>query len=141
MNGTSSDRCLNCNAELLNKPYCGSCGQRSAHKRLNLTALLDDLFSQILDVKLPWLFTIRELTSNPGKVCHGYVEGKRIRYVNPIKYALYITAIVAFVIHLLPHGDSLLPMAYLPDWKIARLSPVALFFARNSIILTLLLSP
>lgn len=141
MNGISPDRCLNCNEELLNKPYCSSCGQRAAHKRLNLTALLDDLFSQILDVKLPWLYTIRELTSNPSKVCHEYVEGKRIRYVNPLKYALYITAIVAFIIHLLPHGENLLPMSNLYDWKIARLSPIALFFARNSIILVLLLSP
>ena len=141
MDETLADRCLNCNADLLNQSYCGACGQRTAHKRLNLRALLDDLLSQILDVKLPWLYTIRELSIHPGKVCREYVEGKRIRYVNPLKYALYITAIVAFVLHLLPYSDRIRPLGELPEWKIAILSPVALFFARNTIFLVLLLSP
>ena len=104
-------------------------------------ALLDDLGSQILDVKLPWLYTIRELSIHPGKVCHEYVEGKRIRYVNPLKYALYITAIVSFVFHLLPGSELVRPLDDVPQWKIAILSPVALFFARNSIVMVLLLSP
>ena len=103
--------------------------------------LLDGLGSQIMDVKLPWLYTIRELSIHPGKVCREYVEGKRIRYVNPLKYALYITAIVSFVLHQLPYGDRLQPLGELQEWKIATLSPIALFFARNTIVLVLLLSP
>ena len=74
--------------------YCGHCGQRNVHRRLDWRALVDDVNSQVLEWNLPWLKTIKDLTLRPGQVCSAYADGNRIVYVNPIKYMFYIIAVL-----------------------------------------------
>lgn len=95
-------QCMNCGQDIRTGPYCEHCGQRNVHARLNFRELIEDVQSQILETNLPWLFTIKELTLRPGKVCREYVEGKRVSYVNPLKYAVYVSAIATFLSGLLP---------------------------------------
>lgn len=94
--------CLNCGTELLTGSYCGNCGQRNVHARLDFPDLVSDIKGQIFECNLPWLFTLRELMLRPGKACRDYVEGRRVKYVNPLKYVIYLTSIVLILNELMP---------------------------------------
>jgi len=53
------------------------------------------------------LYTAKELTIRPGKTIRNYIEGKRVRYSNPVKYLLLISAIAAFINLYVPYEDIL----------------------------------
>jgi hypothetical protein len=84
--------CPNCGATLLG-PWCAACGQRNRHPRLDVNDLVHDAFDQILgwDTKLGR--TLRDFTLRPGRSARDYVEGARARYVNPLKYLLFVVAL------------------------------------------------
>lgn len=91
--------CLNCGAET-GGAYCSHCGQATDVGRLNaahwLGALLQNL--SMVDGSLPR--TLRGLTLNPGGTVREYVDGRRVSYVHPLRYAIGSAAlwILAFVV-------------------------------------------
>lgn len=96
-----SPLCLNCGERLLGK-YCWRCGQEAVdlHRpfRELLSGLIEDVFS--LDARL--LRTLGPLFFRPGLLTREYLDGRRARYVRPLKIYL-IAALVFFgVLALLP---------------------------------------
>jgi len=85
-------RCLNC-GDIVDGAYCSQCGQAAATTRLRLRAIIDDALSHIVNVNSAALRTVVGLTRAPGRVCRDYVEGKRIRYVTPLRYLLTLVAL------------------------------------------------
>jgi hypothetical protein len=80
-------QCRNCEANL-SGPYCSACGESHVHGRLELRALVEHAFDGLINLDTRALRTFGELTVNPGKVCRDYLDGRRVLYVNPFKYAL-----------------------------------------------------
>lgn len=80
-------QCRSCEADL-HGPYCSACGESHVHGRLELRALLEHAFEGIANLDTRALRTIGELTVAPAKVCRDYIDGRRVNYVNPFKYAL-----------------------------------------------------
>lgn len=105
MTTAAISHCLNCSTDLHGMAYCGNCGQRNIHRRLVWRSLLDDLNVHILELNLPWMRTIKDLTIRPGKVCSDYADGHRVVYVNPIKYMFYILAVLVIFFGLNEHLD------------------------------------
>lgn len=141
---TQIHTCLNCSAEIRTGPYCERCGQRNVHVRLEFGDLLDDIRTQLLEWDLPWLYTIREALLRPGKVCRDYVNGKRTKYVNPLKYVIYLIPIVLIVLGALPPRYGVYPDISLIDRQTAQAEQLpfaAAYLTGNPIVLLMLLTP
>ncbi|MFC1853339.1 DUF3667 domain-containing protein [candidate division CSSED10-310 bacterium] len=92
MNHTENkDVCLNCGAPL-DGSFCAQCGQKNISPRLQMGDLFSDFFTHFLNVEAVLPKTLIGLTVNPGRVAREYVTGKRIRYLNPLKYCLILAA-------------------------------------------------
>lgn len=80
--------CLNCGSTL-NTDFCGSCGQEKV-QRITFKNLLLLIQRGLLELRSPLLNTIIGLTLRPAVTCREYLDGKRINYFNPAKYAFWL---------------------------------------------------
>ena len=102
--------CPNCGTELRG-PWCFACGQRNRHPRLDVKDLVRDAVGEILGIDTKIGRTVRDFTLRPGRAARDYVEGARARYVNPLKYLLFVVAAYFLLMALL-------------DVRVTDLSPV-----------------
>lgn len=79
-------QCRNCEAKL-HGPHCSACGQSHVHGQLELRTLVEHAFDGLVNLDTRALRTIGDLTIAPAKVCRDYLDGRRVPYVNPFKYA------------------------------------------------------
>ena len=88
-----SDACLNCGTGLLG-PFCYYCGQPDKNFMRFFPVLLRELLEDFLDFDSRFVRTIKPLLFKPGKLTRDYLDGKRFRYVPPLR--LYIFSSIAF---------------------------------------------
>lgn len=86
-------RCRNCDAELQGR-YCHACGQKSATGHFTMRTLLHNLFHGIFHCDRNILYTYYDLFTRPGKMIAGYLQGRRIRYINPFTMLIIMSGIV-----------------------------------------------
>ena len=98
-NGT--EHCRNCGAPL-SGGYCGACGQRVRELRLSDVAgeAIEDLTD--LDSRL-WI-TLKGLVFKPGSVTADYINGRRARYVPPIRLYLVVSFLVFLTLSMTEGG-------------------------------------
>jgi hypothetical protein len=92
----NSTECKNCNRQL-NGKYCSNCGQNSDVKRYTISDLTSMFLHGFLHVNSGLLFTMKELFIHPGATLRGYIEGKRIKYINPFTYLVLISLVGGFL--------------------------------------------
>ncbi len=93
-----SDTCLNCGQELQDENYCPNCGQKNDARRLTTRHFIEEAISTSFAVDGRLLTTLRYLVTYPGKVARDFVEGKRVRYMNPIRLYFISSIILLFII-------------------------------------------
>ena len=81
------EECRNCEAQL-HGPFCSSCGESHRYARLELGAIVDEVLDGLLNLDTRFLRTVGELSVAPARVCREYIEGRRVRYIHPFKYAV-----------------------------------------------------
>ena len=91
----NSPVCLNCGTELKG-PFCYYCGQPDKNLMRFFPALLRDLLEDVLDLDSRFMRTLRPLLFHPGKLTRDYLDGRRFRYVTPMR--LYIFSSMLFFI-------------------------------------------
>jgi len=93
--------CLNC-GEQLNKDqnYCPNCGQENSVKKLPLGAFIKDFFSNYMSFDTVLFKTLNPFIFKPGKLSKAFNEGKRRRYINPIRLYLIFSLFYFFMISL-----------------------------------------
>lgn len=91
--------CPNCGARL-DGSFCGQCGQKSAPLNPSFHDFLHDLAHEILHVDGKIVRSARLLVTSPGFLSREHFEGRRARYVSPIRLYLIFSvmyfAIAAF---------------------------------------------
>ncbi|HJP87104.1 MAG TPA: DUF3667 domain-containing protein [Gemmatimonadaceae bacterium] len=92
-NAERSARCLNCGAPL-NGPYCAQCGQRDIPPYPSVRELAIDAVSEFSGWDGRLLNTLRTLLLRPGLLTHEFLEGRRSRYISPLR--LYLSASVIY---------------------------------------------
>lgn len=97
--------CLNCKTEI-DGNFCPECGQPAATARLATGDVLAEVAAHLFQYDSKILRTVVGLTTSPGRVCAEYVEGRRVRYVAPLKYFL-VTIALALLANLLTGFDPL----------------------------------
>lgn len=83
--------CLNCGTALTG-PYCPTCGQDARVRRLTLRKLLHDAPHPLFRPDRGIRPTLTGLLLRPGKTINGYLDGQRIRYMNPLAFVLLMAA-------------------------------------------------
>ena len=90
---TGSADCLNCGTGLMG-PFCHYCGQPDKNLMRFFPALLREMMSDFLDFDSRFVRTLKPLLFHPGRLTRDYLDGKRFRYVPPLR--LYIFSSIAF---------------------------------------------
>jgi hypothetical protein len=80
--------------------YCPSCGQPRSD-RLTFRALLGTSLGTLVDLDRGWLHTVISLTVRSGQAAREYVDGRRLRYTNPLKYCFIVITVYALTINFL----------------------------------------
>src|SRR3982750_3617215 len=91
-----SARCLNCDATL-SGAFCSACGQRDVPPYPNLRELAADAFAEFSGWDGRLASTLRTLIQRPGLLTHEFLEGRRVRYISPLRLYL-MTSVVYFLI-------------------------------------------
>jgi hypothetical protein len=88
-----SVRCLNCDTPL-SGPFCHTCGQRDIPPYPSTRELVVDAFWELSGWDGRFAATARALVRNPGLLTREFLEGRRARYLSPLR--LYLLASLAY---------------------------------------------
>jgi hypothetical protein len=90
---TDARPCPNCN-ELLWGQYCASCGQRARVRMITFWELLKDAGDLLASLDSRIWRTLGLLMFRPGRLTLDYLQGKRARFVPPVR--LFIASSIVF---------------------------------------------
>ena len=91
-----SDRlCLNCGASLAGA-FCSVCGQRVLPPRPTLRELLHEAFAEFSGWDGKLASTLRLLIARPGQLTVDFLDGRRVRYIAPLR--LYLSVSLGFFV-------------------------------------------
>jgi hypothetical protein len=91
--------CLNCGAEVSSK-YCPECGQLNREPRFNMKDLISDFVHDFTHFDSKFFRTTLFLITKPGFLTKEFIEGKRLKYLNPIRMYVFTSAIFFFFLYL-----------------------------------------
>jgi hypothetical protein len=88
--------CQNCGSPLAG-PFCAQCGQHAIPPRPTVRELAGDAWNELVGWDGKFLRTLRSLVMRPGELTLAAVEGRRARYVAPVRLYL-ICSVLYFVV-------------------------------------------
>jgi len=94
------NRCKNCESDL--KPshhYCPNCGQKTADD-LTIGVLFNNTISNFFSVDARFFKSFVPLMFKPGVLARQFVDGKRLRYLHPAQFYLFISVVFFFLFSL-----------------------------------------
>jgi hypothetical protein len=84
--------CLNCGATVTER-FCSRCGQENTQPKESLGHLVGHFFEDITHFDAKIFVTLKDLVLRPGFLTREYIAGKRVRYLNPIRMYVFISAV------------------------------------------------
>ncbi|SHK34206.1 DUF3667 domain-containing protein [Epilithonimonas mollis] len=96
--------CLNC-GHLVEEKYCPNCGQQNIQTRQPFYYLFTHFVEDFTHYDGQFWGTIKNLLFKPGKLTNTYLEGKRQKFVPPVKLYIFISFITFFLFALFPPFD------------------------------------
>lgn len=90
-----SAACLNCGAPLTGS-FCAECGQRDIPPYPSTRELVIDAFWELSGWDGRFASTVRALVQRPGMLTREFLEGRRARYLSPLR--LYLLASLAYFV-------------------------------------------
>jgi len=81
------DACANCDTPLVG-PYCSQCGQRAAKRIVPLHEMTQEWVEDLFEFDLRIFRTLPTFFFKPGRLTKEYVQGRRVRYVRPLRLYL-----------------------------------------------------
>lgn len=88
--------CPNCGTLTAGVKFCPECGQDARSDRIFFTDLFRHALDQLFDADSRWRVTLSAVFPHPGALAEEYVAGKRMRYVNPVRFFLVLMLLVFF---------------------------------------------
>jgi len=116
--GSGLLQCPNC-GDGISARFCGNCGQsRHDHSR-SLLEVLRELIEHHLFLDGKMMMTLAALLLRPGMLTRAFIEGRRVRFVSPIR--LYLFASFAFFLALWISGFAMIQF-HIPRQVVAALT-------------------
>jgi len=95
-------KCKNCGHMLYaGHSHCASCGAKWIENRITMRQVGMDFTDMYIGLDTKFAHTFLDLFRRPGKVINGYINGRRMYYMDAVRYlllALFVTGIYVFVI-------------------------------------------
>jgi hypothetical protein len=107
-----STNCLNCGTHLQG-PFCHYCGQPDKNLVRFFPALLREMLEDFADFDSRFMRTLKPLLLKPGKLTRDYLDGRRFRYVPPLRLYIFSSILLFFLLALL--AGSALTLQTEPD--------------------------
>ena len=98
-------RCLNCDAELPG-PFCPACGQRAERLRQPVHLFLRDAVGELFGLDGRVWRTLGTLLVKPGTLTLAYLQGRRRRYLTPLRVYLVATLTFFVLLSVLDPADA-----------------------------------
>lgn len=80
--------CLNCGTEVIEN-YCSHCGQENTEANISFWHLVTHFFNDITHFDGKFFSTLKKLITKPGFLSLAFVEGKRMRYLDPVRMYIF----------------------------------------------------
>src|SRR5262245_10938192 len=97
--------CQNCGAPLAG-PFCSRCGQRAIPPRPTIRQLAGDAWNELVGWDGKLLRTLRVLVRHPGELTCGAIEGRRARYISPVRLYLICSVVYFLATAAVPLPDA-----------------------------------
>ncbi len=97
--------CADCGAPVSGR-YCASCGQETLIETPTVRHFVQEFADQYIALEGKLGRTLRTLLTRPGQLTLDYVQGRRQRYVRPLKLYLTISVVFFGLLGLLPDSTT-----------------------------------
>ncbi len=98
-----AELCLNCGEPLLGA-FCSACGQRAVPPRPTFRELLGEAFAEFSGWDGKLAATLRLLITRPGRLTIDFLEGRRARYITPLRLYLSVSLVYFLLSAAAPAG-------------------------------------
>jgi hypothetical protein len=88
--------CLNCGADVVGK-FCHHCGQENIEVRDNFFHMVSHTFADFFHYDSKFFRSVTPLFSKPGFLTTEYLDGRRNRYIHPLRLFFFVTIIMVIV--------------------------------------------
>jgi hypothetical protein len=106
--------CRNCGARLQGA-FCHACGQKAASTHLGFHDVVHEATHELAHLDGKIFATLRTLLFKPGQLTKDFVEGRRARYVSPLRVYLTTSILFFFLLAVLPGAREKFRVTYTPD--------------------------
>lgn len=115
--------CLNCGTAL-GGPFCSTCGQRAIGSYPTVAEMIGDAWEELSGWDGRVARTVRTLLRHPGALTVEAMEGRRVRYVSPVRLYLLASLVYFLCAIAVPNLRSIEPVK-LPgsDSEVIRMDP------------------
>ena len=97
---------MNCGSDF-DTPYCGQCGQEATSGKVTFAEMRRTAL-RAFSLERGWLHTVVDLTLRPVAMIRAYLDGKRIAYIGPVRYAITLNSLyMVFAVLLGPEALGL----------------------------------
>lgn len=90
--------CLNCDTQVVGR-FCHVCGQENIEPRESFVGLVTHFFNDITHFDGKFFTTVGKLVRKPGLLPVDYMNGRRARYLHPIRMYLFTSALFFLVFY------------------------------------------
>jgi Protein of unknown function (DUF3667) len=91
-----SNLCKNCNHTFQGN-FCSNCGQKATTHDIDFKFIVHEVPHSALHLNKGIFFTIKEMSTRPGKTIKEYIDGKRVNHFPPLTYLLILTSTFIFI--------------------------------------------
>jgi hypothetical protein len=88
--------CLNCGA-VVERKFCSECGQENLEIHDNFFHMAGHFIADYFHYDSKFFQSLKLLFTKPGFLTQQYLEGKRARYIHPLRLYFFITIIMVIV--------------------------------------------
>jgi Protein of unknown function (DUF3667) len=97
--------CENCGTELRGH-YCSNCGQAAIDYRRSFRHVIVDVLDSFLNWDSKFVRTIGLLLWRPGWLTNQFVDGRRVRFLHPLRLYLLVSIVFFLCAKLIPMTDG-----------------------------------
>ena len=90
--GSKLDKCQNCDHPLEDGAnFCPNCGQKALPDYLSVRYFISEFLNNYFSFDSKFVNTIKPLLFKPAFLSLEFIEGRRIRYINPVQLFIFIS--------------------------------------------------
>lgn len=79
--------------------FCNNCGQTADTERIDIHFLRHEIPHSFFHINAGLLYTSKQMFTTPGHTIRNYLEGKRVRHIQPLSFILILAGFYILLCH------------------------------------------